>query len=184
MPRVCILTFTAEGTHAWDDQKSKNTPWFFPAPTRQLHLTVMKFQRQETSDTISSCWALPFLRTSATNLLNQHNPDVFRFFSPFCDYFQWVKTQEVLHIFNSPGRLAAWPPAAIPFHLLSLVLTLNVRIIRGASSGLYFCSAAITDPCLFPQTFFFPVLSRNLLKLHKNFQIYGLSSASVKHNHL
>lgn len=54
--------------------RAKNVCLFFPALISQLPLTVIKFYQQETWDAIFSCSMLPFLRASATNLLNQHTP--------------------------------------------------------------------------------------------------------------
>lgn len=61
-------------TRAWEHPESKNVCLFFPALISQLPLTVIKFYQQETWDAIFSCSMLPFLRASATNLLNQHTP--------------------------------------------------------------------------------------------------------------
>lgn len=53
---------------------------------------------------------------------------------------------------------------SVLFAFPCFVSSLDVEIICGARSGLYFGTTAMMDPCLFPETIFFPVLSRMLLK--------------------
>ncbi len=141
-------------------KRAKNICLFFPALISQRPLTVIKFNQQETLDTISSCWRPPFLRTSATNLLNQHTPQTFFiFFSPFADYFQWVevRAQEEFRISNSPERLTAWLPTGCPSYLLCLKPPCE-------RPGLYFGHEDMINFCLLPGTYSLSVLSTISLK--------------------
>lgn len=105
---------------------------------------------------------------SAKSTHSRHFLPHFFFLSLFGDYFQWVETQaqEVLRISNSREKLGCvasrWQ--SILFAFPCFVSSLDVKLIRGACSGLYFGNAATMDPCLFPETIFFPVLSRIFLK--------------------
>ena len=132
--------------------------------TSHLPVTVIPLYQQETWDTISSCWTPLFLRTSAAILLNQHTPDIFPPPPPLVIIFsEWKLRLRKCYAFQTVqrGRLRGYPLA---LHLICFVSSLDVKIKCRACSGLYFGTIATMDPCLFPQTIFFSVLSRISLK--------------------
>lgn len=156
------MTFSAEETCSVRRPEEQKYHLFFWGGflTQQLHLTVMKFYQQETWDTISSSQTPLFLRTSATNLLNQHIT-VISSVIIFTMIQSWPK--EVVHVFKSAGHMTIhWQ-----IILFAFFLSMYGRKERSVQDY-FFGAAANMIPCLFPQTFCFPVLSRNLLKYHTN----------------
>lgn len=143
----CVLTFTEV------DMWLTYLLIFFPRLVSRLPLTVMEFRQWETWDPVPSCWT-PLLhfwgpqqqicQMNTAQTVHPRPPSVFGDFQNprlrNCYAFRAVQR----------GRLHGSPSC-----LLSLALSLV-----GVSSGLYFGTASMMDPCLFPETIFFSLLSR------------------------
>lgn len=118
--------------------------FFFLTP--QLHLTVMKFYQQETWDTISSCQTLLLLRTSATNLLNQHITVIFPLFSSVIIFTEYKVGQRKWNTFLRVLRV--WPhDHPLPGHVICFFLV-DVLMKRTVCSRLIFWCCSHYDPLL------------------------------------
>lgn len=140
-------------------------------------------------DNLSMLNTLPFLRNSATNLLNQHTLDIFPSFSFLVIIFsEWKPRLRKCCAFQTVqrGRLNGYPLAAwlICFPLLCLKPPCEYNMRR--LPGLYFGAAAMMAPLLVSRDNFFPFAQQIFLLKSQAIRIRSTvwDSVSINQTHL